>query len=269
TSPPVAGNLSPTRLKYRLDDRYVVFYCDPDHYPVSRGDEGERALEQFPSIAADAEKYEAILEHLGLSVDTEPTTPQKLSIYREDKRLAAIVLEQDRTAYAFELRASEASDRVVTIRGEIDRAGRIRVRQRSATLATCPICLDGETLIAGATAEVPVSALREGDLVWSLDTRGARVLVPVIETRRVPLVARHHFVRLRLTDGRELLASPGHPLGDGRRLGDLAAGDQVDTVIVHAADRVTAAAAATYDVLPAGSTGVYWASGILMLSTMR
>ena len=85
--------LSLTRLKYRLDDRYEVFYCDPDYYPVARDDEAELALERYPAIAADPEKLSAILEHLGLPADRELSDQEKLLVYREDKRLGAHKLE--------------------------------------------------------------------------------------------------------------------------------------------------------------------------------
>jgi hypothetical protein len=31
-----------------------IFYCDPDFYPVGRGDVDELALERFPEIQQDA-----------------------------------------------------------------------------------------------------------------------------------------------------------------------------------------------------------------------
>jgi hypothetical protein len=76
-------------------------------------------------------------------------------------------------------------------------------------------------------------------------------------------------VRLVLGDGRVVLVSPGHPTADGRRVGALRAGDPIDGAHVAAAERVAYGGGATYDVLPAGATGAYWANGVLLGSTLR
>jgi hypothetical protein len=81
--------------------------------------------------------------------------------------------------------------------------------------------------------------------------------------------ARHEVVRLALSDGRVVLVSPGHRLTDGRAVGTLREGDAVDGAIVVAVERVAYGAGATFDVLPAGSTGAYWANGVLLASTLR
>jgi len=76
------------------------------------------------------------------------------------------------------------------------------------------------------------------------------------------------MVHLVLADGRELLASPGHRTADGRALGDLQKGDELDgSTITHWA-LVPYAGERTYDLLPAGPTGRYWANGILLSSTL-
>lgn len=261
------GDLSPTRLKYRLDDRFEVFYCDPDYYPVGRDDEEERALERFPAIRSDVEKLGAILEHLGLQEGVELTDHQKLLVYREDKRLAAIVLEPSGAAYRFQLSAAEDENRVFRLGGTIDRSGRIAVRERTLTIGTCPICLSGDTWIATDVGEVRVSELDERDRVWSLDAAGEWTLAAVLRTVWVPTPPGHELVRLRLADGREVLASPGHPLANGRRIGDLAPGDPADSSIVVSVERVPAGEA-TYDLLPSGPTGAYRANGIALGSTL-
>jgi hypothetical protein len=75
-------------------------------------------------------------------------------------------------------------------------------------------------------------------------------------------------IELRLDDGRVLRASAGHPTADGRTLGALAVGDVVDGAHVVSVERVPYTATETYDILPAGETGFYWADGILMGSTL-
>jgi len=91
----------------------------------------------------------------------------------------------------------------------------------------------------------------------------------VLEVGSIQVPARHLMVHLVLADGRELLASPGHRAGDGRQLGLLARGDSVDGSIISRWELVPYAGDWTYDLLPAGPTGQYWANGILLSSTLK
>jgi hypothetical protein len=79
----------------------------------------------------------------------------------------------------------------------------------------------------------------------------------------------HHVVRLVLSDGRAVSVSPGHPTADGRRVGDLVAGEDYDGATIASATRVSYDGGSTFDVLPAGATGFYWANGVLLGSTLR
>jgi hypothetical protein len=81
--------------------------------------------------------------------------------------------------------------------------------------------------------------------------------------------AGHRMVHLVLADGRELLVSPGHRTADGRQAGNLSVGDQLDGSTITAWELVPYAGGRTYDLLPAGATGLYWANEILMASTLR
>ncbi|MGH7554909.1 MAG: hypothetical protein ACREMQ_18060, partial [Longimicrobiales bacterium] len=189
--------LSITQLKYRLLDRYELFYCDPDYWPIVRGDEQERSLQRFPDIAADAEKFGAILEHLGFTGRTDFSAQEKLLIYREDKRLVFVALEAVGPDYRFDLRASE-QQQVLAITGEIDSFGDIAERQRVLAVGTCPICLSGETLIATAEGPVRVRDLTGGTMVWSQDDEGRRILVRNLVKSSTPMPIGHEFIRLRL-----------------------------------------------------------------------
>jgi hypothetical protein len=51
---------------------------------------------------------------------------------------------------------------------------------------------------------------------------------------------------------------------DGRTLGDLRIGDALDGGLVTLAERQPYSQPATYDLLPAGATGWYWADGIVL-----
>jgi hypothetical protein len=76
------------------------------------------------------------------------------------------------------------------------------------------------------------------------------------------------MVHVVLADGRELLVSPGHRTADGRAMGSLHAGDELDGSRVTTWELVPYSQGSTYDLLPAGPTGRYWANGILLASTI-
>ena len=260
--------LSPTRLLYRLDARWTLFFCDPDYYPIGRGDELQRAVEVYPTIAADTEKLNAILEHLALPPQPDPSDSTKLRIYRESKRLASIVFAPAGDRYSFQLREQESKGAVFSVSGSIDRSGDISVSNRASSYGGCPICLDGHARIATPSGDLPVRTLVAGDTVWTRSASGARVRASLVRVGHVPVPPEHRMVRLRLADGRSLLLSPGHPTADGRRAGELARGDTLDGARVVSARRVAPRDSATYDILPAGPTGIYWANGIALKSTL-
>jgi len=104
--------------------------------------------------------------------------------------------------------------------------------------------------------------------VWTVDALGHRVAATIVRVGSAPVPATHQVVHLALDDGRTLSASPGHPLPDGRRLGDLRPGDQVDGARVLRANLVSYAEPRTFDLLPSGATGAYWADGIPLASTL-
>jgi hypothetical protein len=97
---------------------------------------------------------------------------------------------------------------------------------------------------------------------------GERVSGSILRTSRVPVPASHQVIHVTLSDGRELWASPGHPTANGKMLGDLRVNDLLDGARLIKIERLHYAGTATYDLLPSGSTGFYWANGILMGSTL-
>ena len=134
---------------------------------------------------------------------------------------------------------------------------------------TCPICLAGGTLIDTPLGAVAVEDLRVGATVWTVGSSGARIASFVRETSKTPVPPSHTMVSLVLDDGRALLVSPGHPTKGGRTVGELAAGDTYDGARVASADRVAYGQSYTYDLLPSGPTGFYFANGILLDSTLH
>ena len=267
--PTLSSGLSPTVLKYRILDEFPsMFYCDPDYYPIQQGDEMALALQRFPELQANQEEFQAILEHSGLSGLSTFSDEQKLLIYREHKRLAAVRFEPSGDVYLFELQIEESPGQGSFIKGFIDGSGAITVQERQAIYLDCPICLAAQTVIDTPDGQVPVEALREGDAVWTVDSTGARVAATLIRTGSAFVPADHQMVHVVLSDGRELWASPGHPTADGRVMADLKTGDLLDGSKIAFLEQVTYDQPATYDVLPSGATGLYWANGILMGSTL-
>jgi hypothetical protein len=132
----------------------------------------------------------------------------------------------------------------------------------------CPICLPGDTSIATPKGDVQVKRLKTGDAIWTVDAGGQRVATTIEHADSVPTPASHALKRLKLMDGRIVTASPGHPLADGRIFDQIATGDLIGNVEVKAVELVPYGDKRTYDVLPAGTTGLYWADGVLIKSTL-
>jgi hypothetical protein len=268
TAPAVGAPLTTSQLKFAVIDAVgPPVYCDPDYYPIAReGGEQASALARYDEIKADPEAFAAITTHEHLPTD-QLSDAQKLTLYRAWKLLRAVVLTQDGNLHSFQYRIkSQMAYGMVTGTVRVD--GVVSVSSRVTTGApNCPICLAAGTMIATPNGPVRVTDLRPGMLVWTASTNGARVAAPVLETGSVEVPAGHLMVHLVLADGRELLASPGHRAADGRQLGTLSAGERLDGSTIVRRELVPYVGDRTYDLLPAGPTGTYWANDILLLST--
>jgi hypothetical protein len=272
TPPPVGTALSANQLQFAVMDAVGrPVYCDRDFYPLARaGGEQASAIAQYPQIRADAELYSTIVAHERLP-SGELTDDQKLVLYRAWKLLGAVTLTQDGSSYAFSYRVLSKSGTAsyLLVTGTVRVDGMVTVSSRTPTGApNCPICLAAATLISTPNGVVRVTDIRAGMVVWTVSAEGARVAAPVREVGSTPVPAGHVMVHLVLADGRELLASPGHRTADGRQLGSLALGDALDGSTVTHWDLVPYAGDRTYDLLPTGPTGTYWANGILLSSTL-
>jgi hypothetical protein len=245
-----------------------VFWCDPDYYPVGGEEqEKENALEQFPAISANTVEFSAILAHLGLPEKSEYSDEEKLQIYREHKKLTyAVQITSSGNLYDFTLRVEEEQGEEIT--GTITRSGVITVLHREPSINTCPICLAKGTLIDTPSGPVPVEQLCAGMAVWTVGELGKRIAAAVVETTMTPVPALFQVVRVGLSDGRDVTAAWRHPTAAGRALGEYHAGDTLDGALVTVVERVVYQGGATYDLLPGGPTGLYWANGILLKSTL-
>jgi hypothetical protein len=272
---PAPFPLPMAEIKYRvMDAGGRISFCDPDFYPIARADESAQANAKIAEIRADAETYNAITTRVG--TDT-------LVVYREWKALSALRLTAVKGSpithdgFTFAYRSTGSASATPDpkqsgkqIEGFVDLFGKVDITKRAdAGPLNCPICLALGTRIATPNGDVVVEDLRIGDIVWTQDAHGARVAAPLVAIGSTPVPATHEVVRLMLADGRAVVVSPGHPTADERRVGDLHAGDVVDGAVVLSAERVRYAAGFTFDVLPSGATGSYWANGVLLGSTLR
>lgn len=275
TPSPAPGGLTQAQLKYGIVDRFgPLAFCDPDYYPVARADEQVLAHERFPVIQSDVPTITAILVHLGISTNPPYTADQELAVYREWKMLSALHLEQVSAGFRFTGIfvgfGSPSTPAESRVEGTIDQRGNIAISSRVPSgPPQCPICLARGTRIATPSGDIAVEDLRIGDMVWTLDTAGTHVARPLVGIGSTPVPATHRVVQLRLADGRSVAVSPGHPTSDGRKVGDLAAGDFYDGAVVMGAELWPYTGSATFDLLPAGATGTYWANGVLLGSTLR
>jgi len=264
--------LAAAEVKYALIERLGArWFCDPDEYPVARADEAQLAVQRFGQIKADANSYTTIAAHIGIA-GGDPTAAQKLVIYRAWKQLNSITLEPiGNNRFRVDYLAVPAAGKTDGTRsvGIVDDRGLITIEQQApAGQPPCPICLARGTRIATPSGDVPVEDVRPGMSVWSVDATGRRIVVTVTKVGSVPVPSTHEVVRLVLDDGRIVTASPGHPLPDGRRLGDVRSGDGVDGATVVSAELLVYTGGSTFDLLPSGPTGVYFADGIPLASTL-
>src|SRR5205823_1893596 len=124
------------------------------------------------------------------------------------------------------------------------------------------ICLARGTRIATPTGDVAVEDVRVGMRIWSVDPTKQKMVATMLEVSSTTVPSTHKVVRLVLTNGRVLRASPGHPLADGRRLGSIQTRDVVDGSIVRSATLEPYRDGRTFNLLPDSPSDVYFADEI-------
>jgi hypothetical protein len=270
---PVGSPLSQAQLKFAvLDAAGKPAYCDPDFYPLARpGGEEASAVANYPAIKGDPGVYAAIIAHEHLP-SGDLNDAQKLVVYRAWKFLRAITLTREGDQYKFSYKTNQTTTNSAMyqqVTGTVRVDGVVTIASRETTAApNCPICLASTTLISTPDGPVPVADVHAGMTVWTEGADGSRMAAPVIEVGSMEAPARHLMVHLRLADGRDLLVSAGHKTADGRTAGALKAGDALDGSAISLWELVSYFGNRTYDLLPAGPTGHYWANGILLASTL-
>ena len=270
TPTPSSAVYSQYQLSYLLLAKYPdYFWCDPDFYPIAReGVEQTNALQQFPSIQANAAEFSAIMAHLRIASQSSFSDQDKLNIYREHKKITlAAPLTLSNNLYTFSLRTGQGQGQ--TLLGTISQSGVINIQSQQASFNTCPICLSLGTLIDTLQGQMPVELLTAGTLVWTQDSQGTRILEPLLRVSKTAVPIPFNILKLTLSDGRTITASPLHPTITGKTLADLRIGDTLDDAPIISIEEVAYTVGETYDLLPAGANGFYWANDILLASTLK
>ena len=114
-----------------------------------------------------------------------------------------------------------------------------------------------------------VSLLVKGDSVYSVNTRGEKIIVPLIAVNKTAVEPNHRMLNIELADGRKLQVTPDHPAAaDYFSLTQYETGTVLDKSTVTQKYFTELNNAFTYDILPGGDTGYYWANDILIGSTL-
>lgn len=248
-----------------------IAFCDPDEYPVPHGSPEENARARFEVIKRDRAAFAAILEFEHLSPDQHFTEDQLIAISEDYKQIQAIQLQPSGDVYRFTVPVRKSGSKTGNelVSGTVSHSGVVKIEQRRpGEELNCPICLAAGVRIATPFGHVPVEEMRVGMPVWTTDAHGRRIIGDVTSTGRAQAPLGHRVVHLTLADGRSVLASPGHPTADGRTIGELRAGDRLDGTAVVSATLVSYSGGMTYDILPSGATGAYFANGVLLGSTL-
>lgn len=253
-----------------------IFYCDPDVYPVGFGTSEERTARGFAKVQQDPEALRVILADLHQPAGGY-SEAVKARIWDVYKRMNALHLQPAHDdGYSFTIiplppgGGQPPEPRAKARDGYVSRTGAVYLgAPHTVAFVGCPICLILGTVIDTPTGPVRVEDMHVGDPIWTADARGHRVPGHVKEVGRIDVGTWHAVLNLRLADGRQLPASPGHPLDDGRHLADLQVGDVYDGSRVTARTITADTDGWTYDVLPSGPTGTYWADGVRVGSTLR
>jgi hypothetical protein len=265
---PVGTPLSEAQLKFAvMDSAGKPVWCDPDFYPIGH-DELPTAIARYSEIRADAQTYAAVVAHEHLPA-AELSDAQKLVLYRAWKLLRPVALTRSGDQYSFQYTVIAKDGAYEKVAGKVRVDGRVTIDSRTpGGRPECPICLAASTLIATPTGPIRVTDVRPGTIVWTEAADGSRVAAPVMRVGSMAAPPGHRMVHVVLADGRTLLVSPGHRTADGRAMGSLHVGDELDGSRVTTWELVPYSQGSTYDLLPAGPTGRYWANGILLASTI-
>ncbi|MEM6802570.1 MAG: hypothetical protein AAF696_14270 [Bacteroidota bacterium] len=130
------------------------------------------------------------------------------------------------------------------------------------------LCLSPETMIATPEGERKVSTMKVGDAVLSQNLAGEIEFQELLHLRKNPSPLNHKILHLCLEDGRQIHLSPNHPAINYRPIEKWEIGEYYDGSQISGKVILPYTESYTWDILPAGKTGLYKANGIWMGSTL-
>jgi hypothetical protein len=130
-------------------------------------------------------------------------------------------------------------------------------------------CLPPSTLITTPNGDVAIHQLKENDIVLTTNLKGEAVEAPIKITNKVLVSEVHSMIVFELADGRKLQVTAEHPSAIvSKSIDQYCIGEEIDGSVIIQKSVVIYNEEYTYDILPAGETGYYWANGILIGSTL-
>ncbi len=258
------------RLAFKLLILLVVIFAGAVSYLALTNDSSQQTSNSLPAVIGEEVKRtvgEKESSFLILKINRDSVDGRWYQIYPiqkpNDPGTPKTIRIGDDIGYACE----GVSDKLAGIDFSGQKITFIKIVGRP-TNGGCPICLSGDTLISTPSGSVRVKDMQIGMPIWTIDRFGHRASGIVTRTSKVQVPPTHQMVHLVLDDGRELFVSAGHPTISGANVGDLTPGDKYDHATVVSTKRVPYGEGATYDILPSGETGFYWANGVLLGSTL-
>jgi len=113
-----------------------------------------------------------------------------------------------------------------------------------------------------------VAELKIGDIIYTTNKLGQRVEAPIINKDSVKVTADHQLIDIILEDGRRIKCTPDHPNRDYSLMSSLRIGHYLEGSEIIEISYENYTQPYTFDILPAGETGIYWANGIRLGSTL-
>ncbi|MBX3063283.1 MAG: hypothetical protein KF726_09930 [Anaerolineae bacterium] len=281
--------LSITELKYKVIDYFGgisgngwykngIGFCDPYIYPVGMAGRVENdALKYFGSIQQDSDTFQTIIRRLGLGNTPTFDKETKLEIYQQCRYLQRVPLNLQGDIHSFSNLMIRQAGKDYVAAGTVDWDGDVSVTDSKPADFSyqCPTCLTRSTQIDTPTGPKSVEFIQIGDEVWSAYSNGEKFVAKVIHIFRTP-VEDHRVVRIGVNNGVFLEVSGGHPLPNGQTVQSLTLNTSLISsspspfgASVTSLETVAYDGNLTYDILPEGETGFYFANGILLASTLK
>jgi intein/homing endonuclease len=145
---------------------------------------------------------------------------------------------------------------------------------------TCK-CLPNTARILTSQGEEKIDNLQIGDSVYTFNNIDGKILAPIIQVIKTPVQKEYIMIKITLEEGRSVQASSKHPIPIERKyanssvnqfeellFSDIKKGDHIDNSKVVSIEFVKYNGEFTYDILPAGESGYYWADEVLIGSTL-